>query len=77
MCGWLSKLTRLSERNESSGRLPKTTTFRSRSQSLYEVEFWLPIIGKKTNNYNVFPPYDIFSVMSENTGIKMINKIAL
>ena len=30
MCGWLSKLTCLSERHESTaGRLPKTTTFRS------------------------------------------------
>lgn len=31
MCGWLSKLACLSERHESTGRLPKTTTFRSHS----------------------------------------------
>ncbi len=35
MCGWLSKLTCLSERHESTtGRLPKTTTFRSHSRWL-------------------------------------------
>lgn len=60
MCGWLSKLTRLSERNESSGRLPKTTAFRSRSQFLYKGEFWLPIIGEKKLTITIFiPPCDV------------------